>query len=67
MKLHAIRHVYSVFLDRLQTIDIFGQPIQLFLKRDETHKTIFGAFITLICVFLSVSAFMIIGKELIER
>ena len=55
------------FRKYINELDIFGLKIQLNYKRNETHKTVFGGFLTIILYCLFGIAIYYFGKELYEK
>lgn len=50
-----------------EEMDAFGTPIELNYNKKTVYKTKWGATLTLVCGFLSISAIVIFGKEVVER
>lgn len=48
-------------------IDIFGSSVQLTLKKQEYHKTYFGALITFLIVLATLAGLVYYGDELVNR
>ncbi|KAL4484423.1 hypothetical protein ABPG74_019600 [Tetrahymena malaccensis] len=54
-------------LKYIKEIDVFGPKIELRLGDKKTHKTLCGATMTLFVVACSITAVILIGKELIQK
>ncbi|KAL4489923.1 hypothetical protein ABPG72_010822 [Tetrahymena utriculariae] len=54
-------------LKYIKEIDVFGPKIELRLRDKKTHKTLCGATMTLFVVACSITAVILIGKELIQK
>ena len=57
----------SNFLEKVKYIDIFGERVQIYFEKKLVHQTKFGAALTIVCAFLSISALFIFGKEVFAR
>ncbi|KAM3134862.1 hypothetical protein pb186bvf_013031 [Paramecium bursaria] len=48
----------KILLRTIKQIDVFTKPVQLMIKKEEGHKTLFGAFITLGLLFIIFTIFI---------
>lgn len=55
------------YIKSIRVLDVFDRPVKLLLNKEESHKTIFGAFLTILLMGVVSSSLLYNLVELIKK
>lgn len=55
------------YIKSIRVLDVFDRPVKLLLNKEESHKTIFGAFLTILLMGVVSSNLLYNLIELIQK
>jgi len=55
------------YIKSIRVLDVFDRPVKLLLNKEESHKTIFGAFLTILLMAVVCSTLLYNLVELIKK